>query len=56
MLLIHFLTEQILLLLVMMRFSGLSSAVAENRVVSVGVYDNPPKILTDETGEPASGF
>ncbi len=56
-----FLMKQCLLLiaLLMVLFSVVPSAGAESRVVTVGVYENPPKIFTPDktdTGEPAGIF
>ena len=43
----------ILLLILLM---GTPFARAENRVVRVGVYENPPKVFTSKSGEPSGIF
>jgi ABC-type amino acid transport substrate-binding protein len=43
----------ILLLILLM---GTPFARAENRVVRVGVYENPPKVFTSESGKPSGIF
>ncbi len=35
---------------------GISSASADSQVVSVGVYENAPKVFVDESGKPAGIF
>ncbi|PKN18953.1 MAG: sensor histidine kinase [Deltaproteobacteria bacterium HGW-Deltaproteobacteria-6] len=43
-------------ILLLILFLGVPLAQAENRVVKVGVYENAPKIFTDESGKPAGIF
>jgi ABC-type amino acid transport substrate-binding protein len=43
-------------ILLLVLFFGVSLAQAENRVVRVGVYENAPKVFTDESGKPAGIF
>jgi len=45
-----------LLLLLIFFCLGSPSVSADNRVVSVGVYENAPKIFTDASGKPAGLF
>jgi hypothetical protein len=35
---------------------GIPSANAENRIVTIGIYENAPKIFIDESGKPAGIF
>lgn len=46
------------LLIVLLAFLclGTPSANADNRIVTVGVYENAPKVFTSESGEPAGIF
>lgn len=37
-------------------FMGISSSLAENRVVKVGVYENAPKVFISEDGRPSGIF
>jgi hypothetical protein len=43
-------------ILLLVLFFGVSLAQAEKRVVRVGVYENAPKVFTDESGKPAGIF
>jgi len=47
-----------LLIIVLLSFSclGIPPAIADGRIVTVGVYENAPKIFTDESGKPAGIF
>ncbi|MEW6079980.1 MAG: ATP-binding protein [Thermodesulfobacteriota bacterium] len=46
----------IAIMLLAMSVAGIQSAAAGNRLVTVGVYENSPKIFTDESGKPAGVF
>ena len=43
-------------ILLLVLFLGVSFARAENRAVRVGVYENAPKVFTDESGKPSGIF
>ena len=47
---------QVFVVLLLILYSGASSAQAEDRMVRVGVYENPPKIFTAPSGKPAGIF